>query len=196
MLKELEFNFKENRNYIHGPDIYNVILSLFKDNIALNFELSFHNIAHNNLILSNTKPNDLKDLRFICNFTSKDSLVYYLYGLDNPLSKPTLSKPPYLEESITENIIIDYNKKSIILNNASNFTYMEEIVALNKYLLNKIFYPTQGKWYFTKLQLQNIPLEKFYPIKIVFKSNFNFLIVKSEIYFDNKFLGFIYFSLK
>ncbi|MCV3336726.1 hypothetical protein L8T90_01895 [Campylobacter sp. RKI_CA19_01121] len=195
MLKELEFNFKENRNYIHGPDIYNAILSLYKDNIASNFELSFHNIAHNNLILSDIKPDNLQELRFICNFLKKDSSFCCLYGIDNPLSKPTLSKP-YLEESITENITINYTEKSIILNNPSVFTYMEEIVALNKYLLTKLFHEVKGKWYFSKLQFQNIPLEKSYPIKIVFKSNFNFLIVKSEIYFNDKFMGFIYFSLK
>ncbi|VEJ07641.1 hypothetical protein [Campylobacter lari] len=194
-MKELKFNFKENRNYIQGPDIYNAILSSCKDGIVSNFEVSFHNIAYNNLILTDTKPDDLKDLRFICHFIAKDSMIHYLYGIDNPLSKPTLSKP-YPEENITKDVIINHDEKSIISNNASNFTYMEEIVALNKHLLTKIFPKIKGKWYFTKLQLQNIPLEKFYPIKIVFKSNFNFLIVKSEIYFDNKFLGFIYFSLK
>ncbi|EAK0950613.1 hypothetical protein I4Q68_000734 [Campylobacter lari] len=195
MLKELKFDFKENRNYIQGPDIYNTILSIYGDNIASNFELSFHNIAYNNLILTDTKPDDLKDLRFICSFTAKDSLVYCLYGIDNQFSKPTFSRS-YPEENITKNTTINHNEKSIILNNASNFTYMEEIVALNKHLMNNIFPQIQGKWYFTKLQLQNIPLEKSYPIKIVFKSNFNFLIIKSEIYFDNKLLGFIYFSLK
>ncbi|EAK5847971.1 hypothetical protein BAY65_06940 [Campylobacter lari] len=195
MLKELKFDFKENRNYIQGPDIYNTILSIYGDNIASNFELSFHNIAYNNLILTDTKPDDLKDLRFICSFTTKDSLVYCLYGIDNQFSKPTFSRS-YPEENITKNTTINHNEKSIILNNASNFTYMEEIVALNKHLMNNIFPQIQGKWYFTKLQLQNIPLEKSYPIKIVFKSNFNFLIIKSEIYFDNKLLGFIYFSLK
>ncbi|MCH3701432.1 hypothetical protein [Campylobacter lari] len=195
MLKELKFDFKENRNYIHGADIYNTILSIYGDNIASNFELSFHNIAYNNLILTDTKPDDLKDLRFICSFTAKDSLVYCLYGIDNQFSKPTFSRS-YPEENITKNTTINHNEKSIILNNASNFTYMEEIVALNKHLMNNIFPQIQGKWYFTKLQLQNIPLEKSYPIKIVFKSNFNFLIIKSEIYFDNKLLGFIYFSLK
>ncbi|MCV3334073.1 hypothetical protein L8T48_02655 [Campylobacter lari] len=195
MLKELKFDFKENRNYIHGADIYNTILSIYGDNIASNFELSFHNIAYNNLILTDTKPDDLKDLRFICSFTTKDSLVYCLYGIDNQFSKPTFSRS-YPEENITKNTTINHNEKSIILNNASNFTYMEEIVALNKHLMNNIFPQIQGKWYFTKLQLQNIPLEKSYPIKIVFKSNFNFLIIKSEIYFDNKLLGFIYFSLK
>ncbi|MCH3693586.1 hypothetical protein LZB65_00695 [Campylobacter lari] len=195
MLKELKFDFKENRNYIQGTDIYNTILSIYGDNIASNFELSFHNIAYNNLILTDTKPDDLKDLRFICSFTAKDSLVYCLYGIDNQFSKPTFSRS-YPEENITKNTTINHNEKSIILNNASNFTYMEEIVALNKHLMNNIFPQIQGKWYFTKLQLQNIPLEKSYPIKIVFKSNFNFLIIKSEIYFDNKLLGFIYFSLK
>ncbi|EAI9065357.1 hypothetical protein C0883_03930 [Campylobacter lari] len=195
MLKELKFDFKENRNYIHGTDIYNTILSIYGDNIASNFELSFHNIAYNNLILTDTKPDDLKDLRFICSFTAKDSLVYYLYGIDNQFSKPTFSRS-YPEENITKNTTINHDEKSIILNNASSFTYIEEIVALNKHLMNNIFPQIQGKWYFTKLQLQNIPLEKSYPIKIVFKSNFNFLIIKSEIYFDNKLLGFIYFSLK
>ncbi|AJC85226.1 hypothetical protein IMC75_01875 [Campylobacter peloridis] len=195
MLKELEFNFKENRNYIHGTDIYNAILSLYKDNIASNFELSFHNIAHNNLILSDIKPDNLQKLRFVCNFLKKDSSICCLYGIDNPLSKPTLSKP-YLEESITENITINHIEKSIILNNPSVFTYMEEIVALNKYLLTKLFHEVKGKWYFSKLQIQNIPLEKTYPIKLIFKSNFNFLIVKSAIYLGDKFLGFIYFSLK
>ncbi|OCX43564.1 hypothetical protein A7X81_00985 [Campylobacter ornithocola] len=195
MEKELEFNFKGSRDYIQGTDIYNTILFLYKDNIVSNFEISFHNIAHNNLILSDIKPNDLKDLRFVCNFTTKNSSLCYLYGLDNPLSKPTLSKP-YLEENIIENTIIDYTQKSIILSNPSDFTYIEEIVALNKHLLTKIFPEVKGKWYFSKLQLQNIPLDKSYPIKIIFKSNFNFLIVKSEIYTKDDFVGFIYFSLK
>lgn len=195
MEKELEFNFKGSRDYIHGTDIYNTILSSCKDDIVSNFEISFHNVAYNNLILTNTKPDDLHYLRFVCHFIAKDSTIHYLYGVDNPLSRPTLSKP-YLEENITKDVIINHDEKSIILNNTSNFTYIEEIVALNKHLLTKIFPKIKGKWYFSKLQLQNIPLDKSYPIKIIFKSNFNFLIVKSEIYFNDKFLGFIYFSLK
>ncbi|EGK8095013.1 hypothetical protein IO388_000298 [Campylobacter lari] len=195
MTEKLEFNFKENRNYIHGTDIYNAILSSCKDGIVSNFEISFHNIAYNNLILTDTKPSDLKDLRFICHFTAKDSTIHYLYGIDNPLSKPKLSKP-YPEEDITKKATVNHDEKSIILDSTSNFTYIEEIVALNKHLLNNIFPQAKGKWYFSKLQLQNIPLEKKYPIKLIFKSNFNFLIIKSEIYFNNRFLGFIYFSLK
>lgn len=61
-----------------------------------------------------------------------------------------------------KNTTINYNEK-YHFNNASNFTYIEKIVALNKHLMNDIFHQIQGKWYFTKLQLQNVPLEKSYP---------------------------------
>lgn len=192
---ELNFNFKGERNYIQGPDVYNALIPLIDQDNCKNFDLSFHQIMTQNILLTNEVPKKLEDLYFMCKF-QQSSIERQIYGIKNTKSKPT-QRYPYPEEQILENAKIDFNHHTIALNKATNFSFMEEIIALNKFLLQAIIQKeTPGKWYFSKLQTKRI-LKRSYPLTIQFKSNFNSLLVKSEIFTpDNGGGAFLIFWFK
>lgn len=179
-MEKLTFKLKGSRDYIQGPDVYNEIEKILNKKKITYFELSFHNIMKNNIILSDKKPNKEQDLYFLCRYIENDN-TKELYGIKDESSKPNESII-YEEELITQNAIFNEKDESIILNSPSKFTLMEEIVALNKYLVQQtIQKQKKGKWYFAKFIHSNLLPERSYPLEIRLKTNFNFLLSKSEI---------------
>lgn len=179
-MEKLTFKLKGSRDYIQGPDVYNEIEKILNKKKITYFELSFHNIMKNNIILSDKKPNKEKDLYFLCRYIENDN-TKELYGIKDESSKPNESII-YEEELITQNAIFNEKDESIILNSPSKFTLMEEIIALNKYLVQKtIQKQKEGKWYFAKFIHSSLLPERSYPLEIRLKTNFNFLLSKSEI---------------
>ena len=195
MYEELNFYFKGERKYIHGSDIFNKILSLYSKDTLLNFKLVFHCIAKNQLILSDEAPQDKNLINFICEFYKKNqhnSEKITFYRIENKNSKPKRIAYDF-ESEIVKLAEFNAENKSIKLVKASEFSFIEELIALYKELLNKLF--NQKAWFFTRLELREIP-PKDYPTELVLRANFNFSLVKSEILVKNKSFGFIYFSLK
>lgn len=203
-MKELSFNLKGERNYIQGPDIYDALNRLFKG--ARLFELSFHQIMTHNILLSENEPKDLKELYFIAKFKDFDKVFNadfkdfkneisgekILFGLKNSRSKPSVSVP-YKEEEIINKTKLDLDKKEIILEKPSGFTFMEEIIALNKHLLLNLFREKKGKWYFARVLLKD-NFKEFYPLKMSFETHFNFVLAKSSIYTGDMTGGNVFFG--
>jgi len=191
----LEFCFKGSRTYIHGTDIYNKILDFLKD-IEIEqtkFDLSFHGIAKTNMEISQNKPEDETLLKFAFKYLDKDNKKNVLYGIENNI--PVSCRYEYPEEDICNLSELNLDNKEITLTQNSSFTFVENTVAINKYLLENLFPDIEGKWYFTRFQIKKVPSPHNYPLKLVLKANFNFKLTKTEIYIDDESIGFIYFSL-
>lgn len=191
---DLEFCFKGSRTYVHGTDIYNKIIEFIKD-IKNNesFDLSFHGVAKTNLEVSEQKPDNEDILKLACKYTDMQKNKRVLYGVEN--SRKIECRYEYPEDNICKLANIDLEKEEVSLNEPSSYTFVENSVALNKYLLENLFPNINGKWYFTRFQLKEIPNENVYPLKLVLKANFNFKLTKTEILIDGKLIGYIYFSL-
>jgi len=189
----LKFCFKGNRTYVHGTDIFNKVTELLKNDIKdEKIDLSFHGIASTNLNLVPEKPKNEKLLKFAIKFIDKNENKNVLYGIEN--SKSIECKYEFEEEDICKLSNLDLQNQKVTLDNTSSYSFVENSVALNKYLLKSLFPYANGKWYFTRFQLNEIP-ESLYPLKLELKANFNFKLTKTEILIDNKSVGFIYFSL-
>jgi len=191
----LEFCFKGSRSYIHGTDVYNAMLDLLKNKEMqqTNFDLSFHGIAKTNIEISQNKPENEDLLKFAFKYLDKDNNKKVLYGIENNISVEC--RYEYPEEDICNLSKLNLDKKEVILAENSSYSFIENTVALNKYLLENIFPDVDGKWYFTRLQVKEFISEDNYPIKLVLKANFNFKLTKTEIFIGDKSVGFIYFSL-
>jgi len=189
----LEFCFKGSRTYVHGTDIFNKVTELLKNDIKNEkIDLSFHGITKTNLNLVPEKPENEELLKFAIKFTDKNENRNVLYGIKNSESVECRYKFP--EEDICKLSNLDLQNQKVTLDNTSSYSFVENSVALNKYLLENLFPYANGKWYFTRFQLNEIP-ESLYPLKLELKANFNFKLTKTEILIDNKSVGFIYFSL-
>ncbi|WP_276882085.1 hypothetical protein [Campylobacter cuniculorum] len=196
MYEKLNFYLKGGREYIRGTDIFNKILSLYSEDTLLNFKLIFHNISQNSIILVDIIPEDKNSINFICEFDKVDKdcikTKITLYGIEDKTLKP--KRIPYdFESEIIKFAEFDSRDRSIMLLKPSQFSFIEELIALYKELLTKLF--NQKGWLFTRLELKEIPPND-YPIKLKLKTNFNLSLVKSEILVRDKSFGFIYFSLK
>lgn len=191
----LDFCFKGNRNYIHGTDIYNNV-SQYLDNNEIQIstiDLSFHGVAKTNLKISDSRPFDDSFVKFVFKYTDKTESKIVLYGIEN--DKKVECRYEYPEDDICSLSELNLEKQEVTLKKDSSFTFIENTVAINKYLLDNIFSDVKGKWYFTRLQIRQIPKNTIYPLKLVFKANFNFKLTKTEILINDESIGFIYFSL-
>ena len=191
---DLEFCFKGNRTYVHGTDIYNKIVEILNNDMKdTKIDLSFHGVAKKNILLSNKKPEDENLIKFVCKYTGENNERKILYGMER--NHNITCQYTYPEEEICQLSDLDLENKEINLNKDTSYSFIENSVALNKYLLENLFPDVNGKWYFTRLQLLDAPTNKIYPLKLVLKANFNFKLTKTEIFISDKSMGYIYFSL-
>lgn len=193
--QNLNFCFKGNRTYVHGTDIYNKLLD-YVENMKCgisSIDLSFHGITKKNIKISEEKPQDEDLLKFAYRYTDKENNKTILFGIEN--NEEIECRYEYAEEDICILSELDLENQVVILKKDSSFSFIENTVAINKFLLENLFSDVNGKWYFTRLQIKEIPKDKFYPLKLVLKANFNFKLTKTEIFIDEESIGFIYFSL-
>jgi len=201
MKKKIEFNFKfkGKRNYIHGTDLFNFSIKFLEnerfDEIS-NIDMSFHKIVKKQMsgyLFSEKEFSIVKGYSFIFSFYHKN-LKYYICLNEN--NTDVEERYDYPEEKIVDLSKFNLIDKSFLLKESISYTIIEKMVALNKGLLENLFPEAQGKWYFTRLQLENnINNLDFKELKVQLKRNMNFKITKSIVYLDNEKIGYIYFSL-
>lgn len=191
MLKrKVDFCFKGNRNYVRGTDMFNSLIKIFDKDIT-NIDFMIYKITDKNIIVTNSNTDNTENLVFKFLFV-KDNKKRLLYGLET--DEKIKCRYDYDEKSIIDLSFINLDKKYIFSQKETKYSFIESIVAMNKYLLNNLFKIEKGKWYFTRLQLKKIP-ENYLPLKLVFVKSFNLKLTKTEIFIDNQSLGYIYFSL-
>ncbi|MBK2094774.1 hypothetical protein IB680_03680 [Francisella philomiragia] len=190
--QKLKFCFKGSRDYVHGTDIFNELKNCFDD--SLNHEntmldLSFHGVAKKNLdIIEGVVPSAKGVIKFLDR--SNNRKTYSLVENKNDID----CRYEYPESKIVMLCKVNFDAQLVSLDEYTSFSFIENIVALNKSLLESLFGKVSGKWYFTRLQLKRMPFD-YYPVKLEFRSNFNFRLTKTEIFLNSESIGFIYFSL-
>ena len=189
---ELDFCFKGSRNYVHGTDIYNTLIKLFEAELKNSkIDLSFHGVAKTNMDLILEKPQNEKLIKFAFKYKHKDiQTVWYAIENNNKIE----CRYEYPEEQIYEVADLDIENNRIFIEKDTEYSFIENTVALNKYLLENLFPDIEGKWYFTRIQLDKATKKK-YPLKLELKANFNFKLTKTAISIDNELIGYIYFSM-
>ena len=193
LCENLEFCFKGSRKYVHGTDVYNSLLEYLKNDISISkkFDLSFHGVIKNNVEISNKNTNN--KLKFACKYFDKNNNRHVLYGIE--YKKQIECRYDFLEENIFNVSRLNVKLKNIILDVSTGYSFIENVVALNKHLLSNLFPDVTGQWLFTRIQIKSIPIRIVDSLEVHFKSNFNFQLIKSEVVVNSKPVGFIYFSL-
>lgn len=194
------FKFKENRDYVHGTDLFNNSIKFLRLNNLSDInkiDMNFHSIIRNQtneFLYKKENIPDKTDYAFSLKF-SCDEQTYFL--LLNENQEKVTERYRYPESDITDLSEINPELQQITLTKEIDYTNIEKIVALNKALLENLFSDVQGKWYFSRLKLDTIFHKDAYSIyQITLKRNLNFKLTKSEIKLDGENVGYIYFSLK
>lgn len=185
----LEFKYKGNRSYVHGTDIFNALVQEFANVNLANIDIRFNGVAQNNMLL--VTPDDVGEAKVHISWQENGQETKYKL-IDS--AEQIESRYEYNEEEIVNNIDLDLSSKSAKLLKKTPYTFCENLVAMNKYLLEKLFPTEQGKWYFTRLELDR-RFENNQLFHVCLVKNLGFRLTKSEIYVDGSKVGSIYFSM-
>ena len=188
----LDLVYKGERNYLHGTDI---IFELFKTiKIAEPVVFQFHKVAVRPLKACYISESDLTLFRtmsetcvivFFVTPSKEKKIIVLIENEDLKVSGRT----QYNELEVIEFCTIINNSATQQNNNC--FTFLEQVVTLNKKLLNDIF--GKKEWLFTRLDLKRYPV-KIDDISIDFIREVGGSIYKSNILSNNIVLGSIIFS--
>jgi len=197
--KNLEFCFKGERNYIQGPDIFDLVIQ----NIKIDYDISeIKNIKYSAYTLLKSNANlyfteilnktDYKVVNSIISFIYRDKKISAVVEAND---KKVECSEQYSEEVIRTNSIIE--NKLISFENILDYSLTEIIVSMNKYYLQETV-TKDGKWIVTKFEYKEILDIKKLKKKVIhlkLLNNFNNKLTKSIIIVDDVEVGYLYFSL-
>lgn len=188
-MKRLNFCFKGNRNYVHGPDIVNELLKNNSNKEIIKVDIKFNGISKFGL--------DLVEGSF--NSNAKVNISWQEFGITKDYQlidngEPIECRYEYNEKLIIDHTLLDKESKNIKLISNTGYTIYQNIVAMNKFLLESLYEDVKGKWLFTRFELLSI-IKSDVLIELRLIKNFNNRLTKSDILSDGKILGSIYFSL-
>lgn len=188
--------FKGNRTYIQGPDIFNEMVKYFINNKVTDCHFTIHKMSMNNegTVYFTTSLEEFKTITQPPHATGSlnvDGKKYWAAVLFKDEQLENTVRVPYDEQLLIEKCHL--SEESILLRERSPYTFIETIVSMQKKLLHTL-YPHKNKWLFTKLFLTE-SITDYKNITISFRKNFNFKLVKSDIFINDALVGEVYFSL-
>jgi hypothetical protein len=197
-MDDFKFCFKENRNYVHGPDICDRVLdyleSRYPGDVA-QVDIWMHKMCTQNMegyVLGSgqTAP---PEPAVVCKFEAgTESHALYMFETGSPVD----CREPYPEQIIIEAARLIRDGKRIHLETPLPFTLTQIVVALNKALLQELYQPEKGKWIFNRLRLDQ-PFPKTYQshVAVSFDRGFGVRLLRSSIVVDEQRYGDVFFSL-
>ncbi len=193
-MKKIKVNFKlkGERNYVHGTDIFNNVISKFPDHKPTRIKLFLHDFILSTvceLVFYDKNPESLNgSVHGVLNIDGQEKWFEFI-ELDS--KHDIVQRVDYPEIKITNSCEIE--EQSIKLNEKSMFTFVETIVSMKKYLLNNILPCESGKWVLTRLDL-DVYKDIRDNLKIEVTHNFQNKLIRSSILYNEKKIGNMYFS--
>jgi len=196
-IKQIKFQFKGARNYVHGTDMFNTMIAAYADEKSLsNIRFSVHGFVHKlhcQLYAADTKEalNSVPDVRARCQF-DKNGSTKWLVLTENDGDTALDERYEYDEDRVIS--LCSMETDSIILTQKSPFSFIETIVAMNKQLHQQLFPEVIGKWVFTQIDLET-DLSDRENLALRFMHNMNYRLTKSDILVNGTKVGNLFFSL-
>lgn len=195
-IRQIEFQFKGTRNYIHGTDMFNAMISAHLNTVVNNIRFAVHGFVHTpicQLHMADSKEalNEVQDIRARCQFDANGS-THWLVLTQAEGDASSGGRYDYDEEQLIALCRIE--NETISLAQHSPFTFIENIVAMNKHMHQQLFPEVVGKWIFTRIDL-DADYDERENLALHFKHNMNYRLTKSDILVNGNKVGDIYFSL-
>ena len=197
MKHRLNIDFKGERDYLQGPDMFNSTLGYLVEKQACDevtqVDFSFHRIARNALDLyDEVQPGFGKPVAE-CSYTSQGVPgKVYLYESGEAVS----GRYPYDESQICRDFRINVATATGSISGDFRFSEIEVWVALTKALHQEVLSDVKGKWLFVRgkfpksLQVSNVG-ERTLRIS----SNFQNRLTRTLLFFNGMPTGEIFFSI-
>jgi len=195
--KGLCFGYKGGRDYVHGTDIFNKLAGLFDLDSQTPLSISFHKIIRSpSLLLSySSRKQDLSEgegEKVAHGFFDKGGeRTHFVLAEVDPGDCPGESRP-YDEQSIADRSTIEGQR--VLISDLGEYSFIENVVALNKHLLQTLFPDKDGKWLFTRVELEGVPSDDG-SIELELLHNLNFKLTKTQVVCGGAPAGNIYFTM-
>lgn len=193
--RRIEFSFKGDRDYIQGTDIFNALVGQYQCAKLRNIHFTIHGFVRTPMCEAYQADSreGLDQLRNIKARASFDfgGIRQWLALKDLPALGPA-RRCEYPEDRITS--LCDVRGRTIVLERASPFPFIETVVAMNKHLHQKLFADATGKWVFTGAALtQGCDAREGFSLQI--GSEVNYRLTRAEIVHNGRAIGSLLFSL-
>lgn len=198
-VKDIEFQFKGERNYIHGTDMFNIMLdaSAITNEIS-NIRFTVHDFVHTPLCklyrtTIKSELNEVADIRARCQF-EVNGVTHWLGLIQNKNTSDSFVAGRYSYDETKIVSLCDLKGEQIKIQEQSPFTFIETVVAMNKYMHEQLFQGVSGKWIFARIDLDSNCTARD-KLELCFRHNMNYRLTKSDVLVDGVKIGDIYFSL-
>ncbi|MBQ4891124.1 hypothetical protein A9267_05740 [Shewanella sp. UCD-FRSSP16_17] len=191
------FEFKGNRNYLHGTDFYRFTLDYAAQHMPENTrlsQLSFRKLARFQCELTTQRP-DTGTVVATGKFSPSDGDTVPLWWVEgNTLVE---GRYEFDEDELVANAELTISPATIKMHKpVDDYTCIEVLVALTKKMHNQIAPLSKGKWLFGQLNLtQNLPTE-YQSAEIKLQSMLHGKFSVSEVWLDGVKLGQIRFIVE
>ncbi len=188
---ELHFEFKGERNYVHGSDIFNAISTIARQSFSDGFVafIAFRNIARRQCVLAFENVS-LMTAVATGSIRAGDGQLHPFWLLE--CEEEIVGRYPFDEEAIVGYAEVSIENKSIGMLPDGSVTLIEYVIALTKRLNYLLSPDIDGKWLFGQLNL-DMPLTHCAAMRIVQKSILPGRMSINEIWLDNARVGTIRF---
>lgn len=195
---QLSLEFRGDRSYLHGTDIYRAVISKFSGGGSLTkFRMAFHGLLKKQpklIVLDEFSYGYRKDDRFRGEFYWKTKTKEY-YGVLLETTEEVLVRKPCNESEVVDGYHYDEVSRTVRLESPTYGTSIEQVVFLNKCLHGAGGAALGGAWLFAKLDLVD-DLANIQPRywEVSLKNVLGKSLTCSEIFSDKGMIGKIYFS--
>lgn len=195
-VRDIEFQFKGARSYIHGTDMFNAMTAVNLDAGMNNIRFTVHDFVHTpvcRLYLADSKEvlNEVADIRARCQI-DVNGVTRWLALTQGAGNATSGGRYGYDEERIIS--LCRMEGEQIAAEQRSQFTFIETVVAMNKHMHQQLFPEAVGKWIFTRIDLAAF-CDARENLSLQFKHNMNYRLTKSDILVNGIKVGDLYFSL-
>lgn len=196
-IKQIDFRYKGERDYIHGTDMFNAMMDVSKSAATYsNIHFTIHDFVRRlscQLYLTDNKEslNEVDEIAVRCQLNI-DAITHWIAIVPNAGDIAMEERYAYDESQIVSlcNMLDD----GIVLNQLSPFSFIETIVAMNKHMHQQLFPEVDGKWIFTRIDLP-IFCDVRENLALRLRHNMNYRLTKSDVVLNGKKIGDIFFSL-
>lgn len=195
-IKDIEFKFKGSRNYIHGSDLFNAMIPVNLSIGVHNLRFSVHDFVYSpvcQIYLTDNKEtlNNLPHINARCQY-DMEGITHFLALTQVGNDASLAGRYKYDEEEILS--LCHMEGEGIALIQHSPFTFIENVVAMNKHMHQQLFPDALGKWIFTRIDLMH-GCDEQESIALQLKHNMNYRLTKTDILVNGVKVGDIFFSL-
>ena len=192
---QLDLLFKGSRDYLHGTDIYNKVITILNENNSAisEIDIAFHSLARTQLKLTTDQPVVGDSTVATCSFNTSDKRKrVYIVETDHQVTQ----RYPYPEDEIVRQMVVNLEEQYGELSGNPPFTDIEIWIAMTKSLHHKVFPQLSGKWLFVRGRFARYTEHsQAMARRISIVSCFNNKLTKSEAILDGCKVGEIYFSI-